>query len=245
MRIIDAHMHLGEDLLYLTDDSEQDLLAAMEANGVAAMLVQPGIVSRDQRRAHERIARFAESQPGRVFGIACFNPLMEEAQYLDLVRWAVKELGFRGLKLHPNAFGMPPTHPAADKLYRVAEELDVPVMIHTGNGLPNALPSLVIPVAREYPAIRFVLAHAGGTMLGGDALVAAQECPNVYLETSWTAVDALQAMVQKLGPRRVMLGTDLVKNIPVELAKYRALGLAEEHLEWCLGKTAASVFHLP
>jgi hypothetical protein len=42
-----------------------------------------------------------------------------------------------------------------------------------------------------------------------------------------------------------MLGTDLVKNVPVELAKYRALGLAEEQLEWCLGKTAATVFRLP
>jgi predicted TIM-barrel fold metal-dependent hydrolase len=245
MRIIDAHMHLVEDLLFLTDDSEEVVLQAMDANGVAVVLLQPGIVARDQVRAHERIARLAEARPGRVFGIACFHPLMEEARYLELVRWAVQKLGFRGLKLHPNAFGMPPTHPAAEKLYRVAEELDIPVMIHTGNGLPNALPSLVIPVARRHPGLRLVLAHAGGTMFGGDALVTAQECPNVYLETSWTAVDALQAMVEQLGPSRVMLGTDLVKNVPVELAKYRALGLAEEQLEWCLGKTAASVFRLP
>ena len=81
-------------------------------------------------------------------------------------------------------------------------------------------------------------------MFGADALVVAQECPNVYLETSWTAVYDLQAMVEKLGPQRVMFGTDLVKNIPVELAKYRALGLSEEQLEWCLGKTSAAVFRI-
>jgi predicted TIM-barrel fold metal-dependent hydrolase len=51
-------------------------------------------------------------------------------------------------------------------------------------------------------------------------------------------------MVRTLGPERVMLGTDLVPNVPVELAKYRAIGLSEPQLEWCLGKTAASVFRI-
>ena len=35
MRIIDAHMHLGEDLVFGTDDSEETLLAAMDANGIS------------------------------------------------------------------------------------------------------------------------------------------------------------------------------------------------------------------
>jgi len=77
------------------------------------------------------------------------------------------------------------------------------VTVHTGNGLPNALPSLLIPVAREHPKLRIVVAHAGGGTFGADALVA------------------------------------------VELAKYRSIGLSESQLEWCLGKTAASVFKLP
>jgi hypothetical protein len=66
----------------------------------------------------------------------------------------------------------------------------------------------------------------------------------VFLETSWTAVYDLEAMVRDLGPERVMFGTDLVNNVPVELAKYRSLGLSEAALEWCLGKTAQRVFHL-
>ena len=81
-------------------------------------------------------------------------------------------------------------------------------------------------------------------MFGADALVVAQECPNVHLETSWTTVYDLEAMVKKLGPERVMFGTDLVGNVPVELAKYRSLGLSEGELEWCLGKTAQNVFRL-
>lgn len=139
---------------------------------------------------------------------------------------------------------MAPSHPAAEKIYRIALELDIVVMIHTGNGVPNALPSLCIPMARKFPALRIVLAHAGGGMFGAEAIVAAQECDNIYLETSWTTVYDLDAMVKKLGPERVMLGTDLVSNIPVELAKYRSLGLPEGDLEWCFGKTAAAVFRI-
>ena len=140
MRIIDAHMHLGEDLLFTTDDSEEVLLKTMDDHGITAQVVQPGIVARDQKKAHERIRRFAAANPGRCYGLACFNPLMDEAEYADLVRWTVKDLGFKGVKLHTNAFCMSPQHPAAQKIFRAAEELDIVVMIHTAPGCPTRFP---------------------------------------------------------------------------------------------------------
>ncbi len=45
MRIIDAHMHLGEDIMFGTDDSEEVLLRSMDALGIDAQVVQPGIVA--------------------------------------------------------------------------------------------------------------------------------------------------------------------------------------------------------
>lgn len=230
--------------MFNTDDSEEALIEVMDDNGIDAQIVQPGIVARDQKMAHERIHRFAKAHPGRAYGLACFNPYMDETAYVDLVRWAVNDLGFKGVKLHPNAYCMAPSHPAAQKIFRTAQELTIPVMIHTGNGLPNALPSLCIPMAKKYPDLKIVLAHAGGGMFGADAIVAAEQCPNIFLETSWTAVFDLEAMVKTIGPKRIMFGTDLLSNVPVELAKYRNLGLDEEALSWCLGKTAQSVFTL-
>jgi len=244
MKIIDAHMHLGEDLMFNTDDSEEVLLRTMEDNGIAALVLQPGIVSRDQRKAHQRIRDFGAANPGKVFGLACFSPYMGDDEYTKSLTWAVRELGFKGVKIHPNAFCMAPSHPAAEKIFRLASDFDIPVMIHTGNGLPNAMPSLCIPVARKYPRVRIVLAHAGGGMFGADAIVVAQECQNVFLETSWTAVYDLAAMVRTIGAERVMFGTDLPSNVPVELAKYKSIGLAEAQLEWCMHKTAEKVFRI-
>jgi hypothetical protein len=223
MNIIDAHMHLGEDLIFLVNDTEEQLLSAMDANSVRTLMLQPGIVTPDQVRAHERIRDFALANPGRIYGIACFSPYLDAAEYAHLARWTVEDLGFKGLKMHPYAFCHAPGHPAAEKIFRAAADLGVPVMIHTGNGVPNALPSLCLPMARKYKDLTIVLAHAGGGMYAAEATIVAQECPNVYLETSWVPIYELQGMIDKLGPQRIMFGSDLANNIPVELAKYRSL----------------------
>jgi len=244
MKKIDGHMHLGEDLLFLTDDSEETLLRTMDENGLDAFMLQPGIVARDQRKAHERVAAFASGHPGRAYGIAVFNPLIDADEYLRLARWAVRDLGFVGLKLHPYAFCLSPSHPEAEKIFKAALELDVAVMIHTGNGVPNALPTLCLPAARKFKDLRIVLAHAGGGMYGAEATIVAQECPNVYLETSWMPVYEIDNAIKKLGCERVMMGSDLVANTAAEIAKYRSLGLNPAQLEGCLGKPAAAAYKL-
>ncbi len=40
------------------------------------------------------------------------------------------------------------------------------------------------------------MAHAGGGMFGAEALVVAQECPDLVLETSWVRVCDLPAVVE-------------------------------------------------
>lgn len=79
MRIIDA-MHLGEDLLFLTDDSEDVVLKAMDHNGISSQVLRPGVVARDQKKAHERIKRFADAHPGRALGLACFTIGQSESE---------------------------------------------------------------------------------------------------------------------------------------------------------------------
>ena len=58
-------------------------------------------------------------------------------------------------------------------------------MVHTGPGIPFALPALCIPAARKYPDLKIVLAHAGFAVFTAEAQVAATVCDNLYLETSW------------------------------------------------------------
>jgi predicted TIM-barrel fold metal-dependent hydrolase len=117
-------------------------------------------------------------------------------------------------------------------------------MIHTGNGVPQALPSLCIPIARKYPHLKIILAHAGGGMFACEALIVAQECPNVYLETSWVNPADMGAIMNSLSPDRIMFGTDIYQNVAPSLSIYYDGGYSEGQLAQVLGQTAIDIFHL-
>jgi len=241
---IDAHMHLGEDLMYNTNDDEEALLAYMEEHRIDGALLQTGMVTYDSRNANQRIFRLSQLYPGRFWGITALTPYLSKQEYYDFAKWTIEELGFKALKLHPAAFVCMPNAPQAEKVFKTAEKLKVPVMIHTGNGVPTALPSLAIPVAMKYPDLKIILAHAGGGMYGCEALVAAQLCPNIYLETSWCPPDMVKSFVDSIGCERMMFGTDMPINAGTEIGKYQSLKLSHEQYERCLSGTAREVFRI-
>ncbi len=244
--VIDAHCHIGVSLISGVEIPEEKLLATMQANGVDAAMVMPqphqGL---EVATIHDRIARFAEQHPGVIYGMASISPRVEEAAYRREATRCVRELGFRALKLDPSVHALPPNHPRAEVLFATAQELNVPVIVHTGMGVPWALPALLIPPAQAYPDVTIVMAHAGFAVFAAEAVVAAQLCPNIVLEPSWCASFQVAGMVKAVGPERVMFGSDHPSNVASELAKLRSIDLSPEALAWVLGRTARRVFGLP
>jgi uncharacterized protein len=103
-------------------------------------------------------------------------------------------------------------------------------------------PAMLVPRAKQFPDVTIILAHAGAGIFSGAALGMAQAFDNVLLETSWCRVSDIGQMISAVGSRKVMLGTDHPNNVPVELSKYRSLGLEEEVLTDVLDRTAAHAF---
>ena len=244
--IVDVHAHLGFDQVFDEDFTEEELWEAHEA-GVDVSIVQPGtcVSLADVQRQHDAIAELCARHPEAFFGMANPNPHLPTEEYRRELARCVEELGFVGVKMHPLAHAVNPAGTAARRIFDAARDLGVPVMIHTGAGVPFALPSLQIPLAQAYPEVRVILAHAGASLFAAEAVLAAKSSPNVYLDTSWSAGYALRGWVQSLGANRLMLASDHGDNAVVELAKHRSLGLTDEELDWCLGKTAIEVFALP
>lgn len=242
--IIDTHQHLGRSMFSGVTTTEDDLLRALDANGVAVALVMPQPTREDVRPIHDRIASAASRYPGRLFGMASIDPWLGEAAYAAEARRCVRDLGFVAIKFHPLGHNIAPTHPEADKAFRTAAELGVPVIVHTGLGTPWSLPSLCIPPARRYPHLKLVLAHAGWGLYSAEAVVAAEVCPNIYLEPSWCPTYTARQMIDRFGAGRVLFGSDHLTNLPVELTKYRSIGLTDAELAQVLGRTACEVFPL-
>ena len=133
-----------------------------------------GGVRADLRAQHDELAALARAPQwaGRVIPFATCDPRREES--VAEAERAIRDLGFRGLKLYPR-FGFAPDHPALmERLYPLLIERNLPVLSHCSRGgvrergLSAALadeytrPQAFIPVMRAFPELRVNLAHFGG-----------------------------------------------------------------------------------
>lgn len=243
--IVSAHAHIGDTRVFDADSSEEALLQAMDDAGVDASIVMPSAGCANAVAIHDRIAHLAQQRPGRIFGMIQINPHTDEEIYTAEAERCVRELGFVGVKIHPLGYAVNPRSRDAEMVFRVARQLHIPVMIHTGSGLPWSLPALWIPLAQKYADVSVVLAHAGMGIFTAEAHLAARMCPNIYLEMSWAKPPELKWLISDLGIDRIMMGGDLNSNLAVEVFKFRSLGLSEADLAMGLGGTAIRVFDLP
>jgi predicted TIM-barrel fold metal-dependent hydrolase len=216
----------------------------MDESGVDATIVQPYPGAEDAARQHDLIADMCQRNPGRFYGLASLSPHGDHDAYRREVERCVKDLHFVGVKLHTIGHGVNPLSADGDFVFATGHDLGIPVMVHTGPGVPFALPALCIPAARKYPGLKIVLAHAGFAVFTAEAQVAASVCGNLYLETSWCIVEDIRWMISTIGPDRVMMGSDLPSNVPVEVAKYKALELDPQVYARVMAGNAVEVFKL-
>jgi predicted TIM-barrel fold metal-dependent hydrolase len=245
--VIDVHCHLGWDHTFDRDFTADALLRKHEECGVDISIVQPGTCHdlESVGGQHDAIAQLSAAHPGRFYGMANPSPHLPAHAYEAELTRCVRELEFIAVKLHPLAHGCSPGSRDGRKVFSLADRLEIPVMVHTGPGIPFANPANLIALAQAFPRLKIILAHSGFMITPGDAFTVLQLCPNVTADLSWTAGFLVQQWVKELGPRRFMLASDHADNCAAELAKLRGCGLSPEELDWILGGTASEVFGLP
>lgn len=244
MSIIDTHVHLGTSKFSGTHSTEKDILDAMQTYGIETSLVMPQPTLEDVRTVHRAIADMSEKYPGRIYGMATLDPWMEEEAYLDEVKVCAEEYRFVALKLNPMGHNISPLSPRCDKLYEAAKRHKLPILVHTGMGTPFSLPSLIIEPARRYPDVTFILSHAGFAIYSDEAIVAAKTRENIVLEPSWCPTYSVRKMVDQLGADRILMGSDHISNLPVELSKFGAIGLTDYQLEQIYRSNPLRIFQL-
>jgi uncharacterized protein len=242
--VVDAHAHLGGCCVFGVTTTEEDLIRRIDENEIDITIVQPFPGNKEPRKAHDEIAALCAKHPGRFVGLASLSPHGDHELYRREVERCVNDLHFVGLKLHTIGHAVNPLSEDGNLVFRTGYELGIPVMVHTGPGVPFALPALCIPAARTYPGLNIILAHAGWGIFSAEAQIAASVCGNLYLETSWCLGEDIRWMISTIGPTRVMMGADLPSNVPVEISKYKALDLDQSVYDQVIGATAAEVFGL-
>lgn len=236
--LYDTHTHLGAARHSGRTCNVDEMLESMDAYGVDRSLLIPFPVVDDYAAQHDLIAAALRSHPDRFSAAACIYPFIPERDFRDEVKRCAEELGFRALKLQPQYQALNPISPRSDFFFECAVEHGLPVVAHTGTGVPYALPSLFIMPARRFPELRIILGHAGGSVYAAEAIVAASVCPNIYIELSSLMPHQIREILAHVPSGRLMAGSDLPESVPAELGKILSLDLAREDKENILWNTA-------
>jgi predicted TIM-barrel fold metal-dependent hydrolase len=247
--IIDAHVHLGEDVVFDETNREEELVEYYNRFCIDGGIIQPftprPYIS-EHVKIHNRIAAFCREMAlqKKFFGMASINPHFFPEDYDAEAIRCVKELGFVAIKITPIAHACHPSSRDAYHVYDVCRKLNVPLMIHTGNGIPFADPTSVYQGAKDHPDVPVILAHAGSESFNQQARLLARKLDNVFLEPSWCGTNAVKHMIEEVGCSKILFSSDNLDQIPVELAKYRQIVRNEDDLENILWKNANRIFRL-
>jgi predicted TIM-barrel fold metal-dependent hydrolase len=245
--IIDVHAHLGEDCVFDESQNEEQLLAAYDACGVDKAIIQPFVCRpyiEDTRAIHDRIYKMTRDNPGRIYGLASINPHFCPEEYEREAVRCIRELGFLGLKITTIGHAVSPSSKDGMHVFEMAQALNVPVMIHTGIGLPFADPANAWRAIEAFPHVRTILAHAGSNLMQEQAIMLAKKYDNVYLEPSWMPGVCITGMVKTVGAGRILFSSDQCGNLPVAIETFKLSIPDKNDLQMVMSGTARQLFGL-
>ncbi len=123
-----------------------------------------------------------------------------------------------------------------------AAEHKLTVMFHSGDA-PRDLPSLQARAAQAYPEVTFVLAHIGMHLFLWEAILACQDCPNVYVDMAQAFPFDIKTFIRNVGADRLTYGSDVPYQSPrVEQEKLRVIGLSDEEMDLVFRRNAAKIW---
>jgi len=231
--IIDSHCHAGKgDGLTGPWDTSAPLgkyIHRAARAGIHRTVLFPAFHS-DYAVANREVARIVASQPGRFYGYAFVHADRDRSRMGTLIKTAVEEYGFVGIKVHRHDARITREVCEAARAYRL------PVLYD-----PMGEVSVAELLATEYPDVNFIFAHLGSFSDDWRAQQAfidpLSRHRNIYTDTSGIRrFDLLVEAVRRAGAAKVLFGSDGPWLHPgLELAKVAALGLSAADRAMVLG----------
>src|SRR5271167_2443027 len=203
------------------------------------------------------IAKYCSADPKRLLAFGSVHPKYVADAGAEVSR--LKKLGIRGLKVHPSHQLFAPNEyrnglGPLRAMYERAEQLGLPVMIHTGTsifqGARNlyAQPMLADDVGVDFPNLVVILAHGGRPLWMDEAFFLLRRHPNFYMDIS----SIPPKRVLEYFPRieeiadKVLFGTDWpgfgVNDLRKAVDAIRGLEISAEARRKILYENAARLF---
>jgi predicted TIM-barrel fold metal-dependent hydrolase len=203
--------------------------------------------------SNDEVAEICKRFPERFIGVASVD-LQRPMDAVRELRLRVKRDGFKGLRILPWLWGLPPDDRRYYPLYAECCELNIPFCTQVGHTGPlrQSEPGRPIPyldrVALEFPDLRILAGHIGVPWLS-EVLSLLMKYPNVFVDTSAYKASRYPAdLVQYMRSSRrhhVLFGS----NHPFWpasdcLANLNSLNLSDQATSLFLSQNAKIVFNL-
>jgi len=232
------------------------LLRDMDKNHIqkAVVMAFPGLLS------NEFLAELIKQHPKRLIGFASVPNPKKTDEAIKILKKAVRELGLRGLKLHPDCHRCSPADPEVRPLMECAADLDIPVLIHSFAGgmirgcYEHNLPQNIDMLKSYVPGLKAIVAHIAGPRFLD--LLTIGQIPGVFVETSWGLAlisnlfgnDFLTQFIRNVGIDKFVFGSDW-SGTPHPATKdqldlIQNLNLTEEEKRKILGENIAKILRI-
>jgi len=216
---IDAHCHIGHDIDGARQTAEM-LLAKMECGIDHAIIFPFNEIDQEHcfKRANTLISETMKNHPERFTGFCRLDPHSPLA--IAEMKRCVNERGLRGIKLHPRAQSLDIDAPYMMPIFELAENYDIPILIHTSGVVKGIDPIKSANIIHKYPNVNFIMGHSYKAHYGihsndsnassafGEILELAHKQKNVYFETSFLPTAYLEELIEKIGSSQVVFGSD-------------------------------------
>ena len=203
--VFDAHAHIGADVDGRTMTAE-GMRERMEAAGISRSIVFPlndPNARDDYSGPNEVVWNAHEEYPGFFVPFFRLNPHLDyDGEFSRCL-----DRGFRGLKLHPVSQQFELDDPRVVRLFAMAAEADLPVLIHAGFAMERIVEPL-LPTVERHPNLRLILGHAAMVEVL-EAVRRFGDHPNVLFETSVVRAKDLYVLFSTLDPSRISYGSDI------------------------------------
>jgi uncharacterized protein len=229
-------------------------LEALDAAGVDQALLSAWHGPEGTLVSNDEVAAWAAEAPGRLHPIASVD-LRRPMEGVRELRRRVQDDGFKGLRVLPWLWEVPPTDRRFYPLYAACVDLGVPFCTqvgHTGPLRPSET-GRPIPyidqVALDFPELVIVGGHIGYPWTE-EMIAVCRKHENVYIDTSAYTTKRLPPelvayMKTRSGRRKVLFGTNYPMILPADsLEGLNDLGLDEETRDLYLGGNARRVLRL-
>lgn len=232
MLIIDAHCHAGKgDGLTGPWDTRASLTSFLQwsaAAGIQRTNLFAAFHS-DYATANAAVAAIVNKNPQRFYGFAFVHAVHDRGRVYDLVRTAILQYGFCGIKVHRHDARI------SREICEVAKQFALPVLYDVVGEV-----SMIELLATEYPEVNFIIPHLSSFADDWRAQIAfipmLERHANIYTDSSGVRRFDLFAMAyERAGAHKILFGTDGPWLHPaVELQKIFALTCDTKKLQLML-----------